>query len=48
MCGISGIESIVDHLNDVQNPAFCVTQRAVKDKFNLLKDKFITKKERAG
>ena len=37
--------SIVDHLNDAKNPGFSVTQRAVKDKFNLLKDKFIAKKK---
>ena len=37
--------SIVDHLNDVKNPAFSITQRAVKDKFNLLKEKFIAKKK---
>ncbi|PFX14801.1 Retrovirus-related Pol polyprotein from transposon 17.6 [Stylophora pistillata] len=37
--------SIVDHLHDVKNPAFSVTQRAVKDKFNLSKEKFIAKKK---
>ena len=36
---------IVDHLNDVKDPAFSVTQRAIEDKFNLLKDKFIAKKK---
>ena len=31
--------------NDVTNPAFTVTQRAVKDKFCLLKEKHIAKKK---
>lgn len=35
--------NIIDHLNDL--PGFSVTQRAVKDKFNLLKDKYDAKKE---
>ena len=39
------LNSIVDHLNDVNNPAFSFTQRAIKDKFNLLKEKIIAKKK---
>ena len=35
--------SVVDHLNDL--PAFSVTQRAVKDKFSLLKEKYKAKKK---
>ena len=31
-------------LNDVTNPAFTVTKRAVKDKFCLLKEKYLAKK----
>ena len=37
--------TVVAHLDEVTNPAFTVTQRAVKDKFCLLKEKHIAKKK---
>ena len=37
--------TVVAHLDDVTNPAFTVTQRAVKDKFCLLKEKHIAKEK---